>query len=180
MKSLNKHRLVLVLLLLLVPCLGSLPHGWRLPAPAELADTWRDASPSRYASLTGDFTGDGIADEAKLLLREDGSGFGLFAFVHQPDNTFTAYLLDAVDAGKVAAPGDALPGVVLQVMGIKPVPSGEYTTACGKGYFDCQPGEPERIRLPHMGIEYFKEESAASYFYWDAATHQFLRVWIRD
>lgn len=164
-----KKSCIAVLFLLLVLCLGSLPPGWRVPAPEELADDWRDASSSRYAGFTGDFTGDGIADEARLLLREDGTGFGLFAFVRQTDNSVTAYVLDAVDDVQA-----------LHAMGITPVLSGDYKTACGKGYWDCQPGEPETLHLPYLGIEYFKEGSAASYYYWDAGTCQFVRVWIRD
>ena len=49
---------------------------------------WRNESENRFTVVKGDFNGDGITDEAKLLVRKDGSGFGVFAFVYQQDHSF--------------------------------------------------------------------------------------------
>jgi hypothetical protein len=39
--------------------------------------------------------------------------------------------------------------------GIRIAPIGEYQTACGKGYFDCDENEPEEIILKNPGIDFF-------------------------
>lgn len=68
----------------------------------------------------------------------------------------------------------------LEVMGIDLAPKGKHTTACGKGYFDCDPGEPKQVTLTWPSINYFKEESASSFFYWHEKSKKFKRVWISD
>lgn len=147
----------------------SLPPGWRLPTTAETDQDWRNEDSNRYLVVRADFNGDGVTDQAKLLLRDTGPGFGLFAFVWQKDGAFKAYVLEEVKDTNY-----------IEFMGIAPKPPGLYKTACGKGYFECGEGEPEEILLRHHAIDYFKEGSANSYFYWDEATETFKRVWISD
>ncbi len=65
-------------------------------------------------------------------------------------------------------------------MGIDLVRPGNYQTACGKGYWDCEKDEPELLTLAGPAIDFFKTESANSFFFFDAATHRFRRVWISD
>ena len=145
------------------------PPGWRLPSSAETKAEWRNEDPSRYLVVQADFNGDGTMDEARLLLRDPGPGFGLFAFVSQKDGLLKAYALEAVkDTGYI------------EVMDITVAPPGLYKTACGKGYFDCSEGEPKEILLRHPAINYFKEGSANAFFYWDEATETFKMVGISD
>jgi len=66
------------------------------------------------------------------------------------------------------------------VMGIRLAGTGTHETACGKGYFDCKPGEPEEVTLPHPAIDYFKEGGVNSFFYWNDAQQAFVRVWMSD
>lgn len=147
----------------------SFPQGWRVPVSSEINDDWRKKNIDRYLLVKGDFNGDGAIDEARILVREDGSGLSLFAFVSQENHTVKAYLLDEMKgSGSIHA------------MGIKKVSSGLYKTACGKGYWACGNDEVPEISIQHDAIDYFKTESANSYFYWDAQTKAFKRIWISD
>jgi hypothetical protein len=161
--------LVIIAASLLLACSHNLPQGWRSPTNEELRDTWRDGSAGRYATVKGDFNGDGIVDEAKLLLRKNGSGFGLFAFVSRKGDFFKMYQLDEMQDGKL-----------MHAVGIKHVACGSYMTACGKGYWDCRKDEPPEIAIRNESIDYFKLEGANSFFYWDGDSHNFNRIWISD
>ncbi|MBZ5588165.1 MAG: hypothetical protein LAO05_06340 [Acidobacteriia bacterium] len=107
-------------------------------------------------------------DEARLLVKTDASGMALVVFLSNARG-FTAVILDQIDE----------PGW-LDAMGIALAAPGEYRTACGKGYVDCEPGESEELMLQRPAIDYFKEESANSFFYWDDRAASFKRVWISD
>lgn len=162
---------IIVSLSILTACSDSksLPQGWRLPTSEELKDAWRNESENRYTIVKDDFNGDGINDEAKLLVHKDGSGFGVFAFIYQKDHSFKIYQLDEMKDVKL-----------IQAMGIKKVSPGTYKTACGKGYWDCQKDEVPEITIKNEAIDYFKTESANSFFYWDNKSNSFKRIWISD
>jgi hypothetical protein len=162
---------IFVSLLLLSACSNSktLPQGWRLPTSQELKDTWRNESENKCTVVKGDFNGDGIIDEAKLLVREDSSGFGVFAFIYQKNYSSKIYQLDEMKDVKL-----------IQAMGIKKVSPGTYKTACGKGYWDCQKDEVPEINIKNEAIDYFKTEAANSFFYWDNKSNSFKRIWISD
>ncbi|HEY3347056.1 MAG TPA: hypothetical protein VGK71_05480 [Nitrospirota bacterium] len=60
-----------------------LPSGWRLPGEQDFYDDWERYSnlyPEPY-HITADFDSDGLPDEAWILLRSRGSGWGLFVFM---------------------------------------------------------------------------------------------------
>lgn len=147
----------------------SIPQGWRAPISSELGDDWRKKEAERYLVVKGDFNGDRVIDEARLFVREDGSGLGLFGFVSEKNRTIKTYLLDEMKgSGSIHA------------MGIKKVSPGSYKTACGKGYWACRKDEVPEIQLQHDAMDYFKTESANSFFYWDAQASAFKRIWISD
>lgn len=149
----------------------SLPAGWRIPAQAETSNNqeWRNREPNRFLTIVADFNGDGVPDRAMLLVRIKDSALGLFAFVSVEGKTLKSYLLDeATDKDR------------LEVMGIAVAKPGKYATACGKGYFDCRAPEPDSITLEHPAVDYFKEEGANSFFYWDKASKGFKRAWMSD
>lgn len=147
----------------------SLPIGWRAPNIEEINDVWRKSDVERYLLIKSDFNGDAVIDTAMILVRNDGSEIGLFAFVSQMDKTFKSYLLAETKDIRL-----------IHAMGIRKVSSGLYKTACGKGYWVCGNGEVPEISIQHDSIDYFKIESANSYFYWDQKTEAFKKIWISD
>jgi len=147
----------------------TVPDGWRLPAPAEVEDAWRQDDPGRFLAAYGDLDGDGIPDEAQLLLRTDGGGFGVFVFLCGKDGTIFPHLvLHNQDLE------------YFKVVGIKLVAPGVYRTACGQGYMDCYDGEPREVKLRHEAIDYFRNDKIASLFYWSEAAAKFKWVAIVD
>jgi len=162
---------VFALLLLLSACVDKfeLPEGWRTPNNVELEDRWRNVDNNKYIKIWGDFNGDGTIDEARLLVRNNPSSLGLFAFVSQPNHSYKSYFLDEMKGN-----------IAIHAMGIRIVASGIYKTACGKGYWKCSNGETPEIVIKNEAIDYFKTESANSFFYWDSATNKFNRIWISD
>lgn len=161
-----------ILLVITLPVLADstpLPRGWRMPTSSELGDDWRNVDPEKYSAIRGDFNGDGATDQAMLLMSLRGRGLGLFVFLSRKDRTLKVYTLDII---KDAA--------LLRAMGIARVLPGQYRTACGKGYWACKKGEVPDVSIKHDAIDYFKTESASSYFYWDEHARGFKRVWISD
>jgi len=164
---------VLILFLALIPACSknkALPEGWRAPTNDELKAAWRFDSKDRYTIVNGDFNADGIQDQARLLVREDEKGFGLFAFVSQPDGTTKALLLDETNEKSL-----------LSYIGIKKAAPGKYTTACGKGYGPkCKKDEPSQIEIKTEAIDFFISESANAIIYWDSERKDFRKVWVSD
>lgn len=150
-----------------------LPEGWRFPTEAELTYVSRKESPTKYSKAIADFNGDGINDEAFLLKSTKFSGEGLFVRLSDKQKGFHWVKLDVIEWGK------EYPKVDLS-MGVEIAKPGEYKTACGKGYFECKEGEPEVLKLRLPAIDYFRFESANSFFVWNAKTASFKRVWMSD
>jgi hypothetical protein len=69
---------------------------------------------------------------------------------------------------------------LLEEVGIDIVQPGEYRTACGKGYWKCGEGEPDKLTLDRPAISFFNFERASSFFFFDSATRSFLRIPISD
>jgi len=156
----------------LIGCFNStnkIPQDWRIPKSQEVDDKWRSLDSERYLHIKGDFNGDNIVDEARILARKNGEGFGLFVFVSQDRNKTKSYMLGYYDDMSL-----------LHAMGISIVLPGLYKTACGKGYWICKQDEFPEIIIKYDAINYFKTESANSYFYWDEGENKFKRIWISD
>ena len=145
---------------------GSLP-GWRPPRAAEVDQAWRKDNPNRYVWIAADFDGDGHADRAELLVRDPAPGVALVVTLAR-DTRHPLVLEQSTDVAW------------LDAMGVDVASPGEYKTACGKGYSECQPGEPESLKLGTPAIEFFKVESASSFFVFEPARGRFKRVWISD
>jgi hypothetical protein len=157
--------------------LGSKPHSsaapkatvtaaWRTPTESELDQPWRKQSQDRYAVARGDFDGDGKVDVARLMLSRDGKRAGIVV-------TFS-------NSGQKVINLEKDVNFVLGIMGIEVLPPGQHRTVCGKGYFECGPGEPEVLVTHWDGIDYFMEESADSVYYMPERGAEFRRVWLSD
>ena len=145
--------------------------GWRYPAESDYIDDWKEFRKEVPVPfhVQADFNGDGLIDDAWILIRTKGKGWGLFVFMGQPSNSKKIIQLDD-------NPNNDYP----QRMGIALAKPDKYKTACGKGYFECEKGEPAVLDLKQPGIDYFVYESANSFFYWEKKTNSFKRIWISD
>jgi len=146
----------------------ALPDGWRMPTKTELGDDWRTRDADKFSVVAGDFNGDGVTDKALLLVSRNGRRAGVYVFLSE-NGGFKPYALDVRNSNDI-----------LPAMGVTKVAAGRYKTACGKGYWACKKSEPSELLLQNDAVEYFKTESASSYFYWNKRSKSFKRVWISD
>jgi hypothetical protein len=144
--------------------------GWRVPTKSELGDNlgWRKENPHFYIKAKADFDGDGKEDEASLLINDKENKMGLFVTLSS-QKMVRPLLLEAIDDKRT-----------IEVMGIEVAKPGTYKTACGKGYWTCKKGEPAVLRLKFPVIDFFRFESANSFFVWDSKTKKFKRIWMSD
>jgi hypothetical protein len=161
---------LLLLILLFIISAANAASDWRTPTPNDLGkeSAWRDKDPNRYLLVKADFDGDGEEDVARLLINHKDGKIGLFVTMGYRKKTIPL-LLETIE-GKA----------MIEVFGIEVVKPGTYITACGKGIWKCKKGEPEELHLRNPGIDFFKYESASSYFIWNARKKRFDRIWIDD
>jgi hypothetical protein len=170
----KSHVIIITILLIGNTTLSAglkLPEGWREPLNNEITDNiymGRDKHPNKYLAAEADFNEDGIIDTAQLFVNDSINKMGLFVLISKQGN-FERILLDQIDDKSSVG-----------VMGLSVVEPGEYKTACGKGYWKCEEGEPEKLVLKRPAINYFKFESANSFFVWDEKKMAFKRIWISD
>jgi hypothetical protein len=144
-----------------------LPKGWRSPSTKQLSQDFRRKDRNHFALAIGDFNGDGIEDRAALLVDETNSKLGLFVCLRNA-NGCNWQLLEEMDI------------VLLEAMGIATVKLGEYKTACGKGYWECDKDEPSTLVLKRQAIEFFNTESASSNYVYDPRNAKFTAIAISD
>src|SRR5260370_25520423 len=144
-----------------------LPSGWHSPSAKQTTQDFRRRDSKHFLLAIGDFNGDGVQDKALLLVNDKTSKLGLFVCLTTARGC-DWHRLEEMD----------LP--FIDVMGIATVKPGKYTTACGKGYSDCEKDEPELLVLKHHAVEFFKDESASSYYVYDQRTNDFIAIGISD
>jgi hypothetical protein len=131
-----------------------LPSGWRLPNQDELFEQTPSKGGCSFMQVDADFNGDGLIDQARILINKKGPGIGLFAFMAKPDGSYrTKQLANA--AGEMGG----------RVLGIKVVQPGEYLTACGKGYYDNPTGRLKR---------YLSNTRQLTFSCWKGLAHFFI------
>lgn len=145
-----------------------LPTGWRLPTKLELSDDWRKRDRNKFASIVGDFDGDKLLDEAKILVANNNKKMGIFIWWGKDKSGKPVEVFNESQVSQIRS------------MGIENFSSGKYQTACGKGYYDCKIGETKDIKIDHDSINYFKTESANSVFSFDKSKKSFNRTWLSD
>jgi hypothetical protein len=161
---------LIILFVIFLPFATYAASDWRTPIAEELGKdaTWRDEDPGRYLIAKADFDGDGKEDIARLLVSDRRDKVGLFVTVRSMKKT-SPLLLESIKDKRM-----------IETFGIELAKPGTYRTACGKGYWSCQKNEPEELRLERPGIDFFKYESANSYFIWNAEKKKFDRIWMSD
>lgn len=149
---------------------ASLPEGYRYPTLADRTGAWKTAPENSVPfRAEGDFNGDGRVDRAWILLRESKEGWGVFV-VLDPSDSEAGFIELAVITAETPP----------QSHGLRVVDPGQYDTACGKGYWECEPGEPEELNLLLPALDVYAFEGARSYFWWDPETATFVRTWMSD
>ena len=176
----SKYKIIILLLAIGCPLNSfgessesELPSGWRFPTPEDLSGNFiRKVSKKDYIVANEDFNGDGLEDHAYIVKSTNFSGEALI-LNHSQNGDYKWEVLDIISWG------GKYPDVGLS-MGVDSVPPGEYKTACGKGYWECESDEVPLLKLGFPAISYFRFESAASFFYWDENSATFKRIWIND
>jgi len=158
--------LILALVLALAPQARgaqSAPAGWRFPTEADYSGNWQEFRrdvPVPF-HVRADFDGNGLTDDAWLLLRTRGEGWGLFVFLKRRGGRARVSRLEAGSHGA-------------QEVGVSLARPGEIKTACGKGYIGtCEPGVPKVLRLRRPGVNFFHYGKTSTIHYWDARARRF-------
>src|SRR5439155_22280273 len=70
--------------------------GWCYPAESDYIDDWEDSRKQLRVPfhVQADFNGDGLVDDAWILIRTKGKGWGLFVFMGQQSNSKKIIQLD--------------------------------------------------------------------------------------
>jgi len=131
---------------------------------SDLDEDWRKQSPTRFAVARGDFDGDGKPDEARLMLSRAGKRLALVVRL----STGGERVIEEWDRR------------ALKRHGVVTLPPGRYRTACGKGYFECGPREPEELVTRWDGIDFFYEESADGVYYMTKSGSDFVYSRLSD
>jgi hypothetical protein len=144
-----------------------MPTGWTKPAAKLTRQDFRRTDPNHFLVATGDFNGDGVQDKALLLVNQRTQKLGFFVCL-TTETGCDWHRLETMDIG------------FLDVMGIAKVKPGQYETACGKGYWECGKGEPEKLSTKRDAVEFFKDESASSVYVYNPRSHKFFSVATSD
>jgi hypothetical protein len=148
----------------------SAPPGWRFPNPSDRTDEWQ-GTPSPF-HIRGDFNGDGLVDDAWILLRKGGVGWAVFAFLRTDDGT--ARPIKLLESTRKSSSPQRF---VLET--IRPSKT-KFPTACGKGYFECGRGEPLTLQFRLPSISFCLRESSCSVFVWQPASARFQQIRMSD
>jgi hypothetical protein len=144
------------------PELPKLPAGWVMPRAIKRSVC---ASDHRYIARA-DFDGDGKEDVALMLTKDDHASLGVFIWLAGKKAPLQVGSFERED-GK-------------HEMGLGVVNAGEYDTACGKGLWECKPGEPPKLTVKKAALDVYTCESASSYVYWNEKKKKFETVAMTD
>lgn len=146
------------------------PAGWKPATKSDYSDedlSFRKNQAPNH--IEADFNGDGITDQAWILINTSKSFYGLFVFLGQKTGGHKMLTLDEHKRETEKL-----------FMGISLLEPGHYKTACGKGYWECKDDETQILNLITPGINFFAFESANSVFYWNSRENEFKRIWMSD
>jgi len=172
MKTIITITFVIIVLTFLV-------YGQSMP---EFPAGWKPATKSDYSAenlsfrknqvpnhIEADFNGDGIKDQAWILINTSNKTFGVFVFLGTGNGSYKMLMLDEHKRETKKL-----------FMGISLLEPGQHKTACGKGYWECKEDESEILKIKNPGINYFAFENANSVYYWNSCKNEFTRIWMSD
>lgn len=151
------------------------PDGYRLPTKADNIDDWKRFDAPNY--LKADFNGDGIEDEAYILPKKNSKlGYGVFVSINKTKAGIQSGR--KVQLFKLTADNDMQP----QSFAIELAkPSNKILkTACGKGYWDCELGEPAEFKVTKPSIMFCYIESSCTMYVWDKDKLSFKEIPFSD
>lgn len=151
------------------------PYGYRLPTKADNFDDWKTFNAPNH--LKADFNGDGIEDEAYILPKKGSKlGYGVFVSINKANAGIQSGRKSQIF--KLTARDDMQP----QSFAIELAePSDEiWETACGKGYWECELGEPAEIKVTNPTIMFCYIESACSMYLWNSDKLVFKEIHFSD
>ena len=145
------------------------PSGYRFPTDADIIDDWKESNAP--IQVDADFNGDGQEDHARILLRQYGPGWGIFVYLGRKDQPPRLLRL-SLSKGEALAQRHGI--------ALAPPSSTQWKTACGKGYFECKPGEPEQVRITLPSIEFCYIGSSCFLFMWNKKAGSFRKIQLSD
>ena len=151
------------------------PYGYRLPTKSDITGDWKQFNAPNH--LEADFNGDGIKDEAYILPKEGSKlGYGVFVSINkanggiQTGRKFQMFKLTSRDDMQPQSFAIELEN-----------PSNEiWETACGKGYWECEIGEPAEFQIKNPSIMFCYIESACTMYMWDSDKLSFKEIQFSD
>lgn len=152
-----------------------IPNGYRLPTDADVTGDWKQFDAPNH--LKADFNYDGIEDEAYILPKQGSkNGYGVFVSINKDvadritGRKFQMFKLTGRDdmppqsfAIELAEPSDEI-----------------WKSACGKGYWKCEIGEPSAFKINHPSIMFCYIESACTIYLWDSNQSSFKEIHFSD
>lgn len=138
----------------------------------EKMECWKPDFPVDTA--TGDYDGDGIQDEARILISTNKSNsIGIFVFLGSKNEKAKIIKVETIGTSVDSPIQDHF------ISTVKPSDE-KIPTACGKGYWDCGPSEPKAITLRRDAISFGEFEAWDSIAYWDSSSNKFKVVALSD
>jgi len=146
------------------------PKGWRIPTAAELSEPWRLEDPARYAAVRGDFDGNGLIDDAVLVVSTTRMAVGLFVRLSKLKARSAWKKLDEVIIG---------PDSTLGSLAIAVATPGSYQVYCNPAetqLVSCSEEWSGSIVVRHEALDYWRFGSSSWLFIWDKNSNCFVRV----
>ena len=133
-------------------------------------------------SATGDYNGDGVLDEARILISVGVAKPKGFAIRKSGMAGFFVFLNSKTGPPNVIFIGlasDQNPSPQDHFIGTQP-PVEKLETWCGRGGGDCKVGEPASITLKRDAVIFGQFESWSTVAYWSARDNKFKMVALSD
>ena len=110
-----------------------------------------------------------LRDDAYIAMANQGSKWALFVNLNNKKGKPRVIKLYE-DSGETPP----------QRMGIGIASPDTYETACGKGYWECEKGDTETLKLKLPAIDFYVFESTNEFYWWDKKLGKFRHTVMSD